>query len=262
MAYYVIDYVPDRFANRIVNTIYQRVEKWAARYSDVTWNYSDVMIRLRQERWGGRFPNQVVTPHGIVPRWKERDAVTAAGSRQLIYFGFLHPHQGCDLIIEALPAVLERFPDTSLLMIGHCEPGYREKIDRLIAALGVGHAVSFTGMIPSHDDAERLLLQGAIGLAMYTDDHPYIRNADPGKVKSYLACGLPVVMTHVGAICDRLTSTGAGIVIPYDRDTLAETITGLLANQPELMAMSERAGRLSEDYRWSTIFSAALAAVP
>lgn len=262
VAYYVIDYVPDRFANRIVNAIYNHVEKWAARFSDVTWNYSDVMIRRRQERWGGRFPNQIVTPHGIVPRWKERDPAIAAGSRQLIYFGFVHPHQGCELSIAAMPEILERFPEASLLIIGHCDPAYREVLDRRIDDLAVSHAVSFTGMIPSHDDAERLLLRGAIGVAMYSDDHPFIRNADPGKVKSYLACGLPVVMTHVGAICDRLLATGAGAVIPYDRDALVKTVTELFSNESELMEMSERAGRLSENYRWTAIFSAALDAVP
>lgn len=262
VAYYVIDYIPERFPNPVVNAVYNRVEKWAARWSDITWNYSNVMIQRRSEKWGGRFSPQIVTPHGSVPRWHERDREMAVAGRQLVYFGFINRHQGCGFVIDAMPEIRRLFPDASLLMIGQCDAAYQVALDRTIAASGLQEAVAFTGMIPSHDDAERLLLRASIAVAMYADDHPFIRNADPGKVKSYLACGLPIVMTHVGDICDRIVAADAGVVVPYDRAAFVDTICRLLGDESRLVAMSEHAGRLSENYRWSAIFADALAAVP
>ena len=65
LIYYVIDYVPKRFSNSILNGIYHWIEKIAAEKSNWTWNLSPRMIFAREKKWHKKFNNQLVVPHGV-----------------------------------------------------------------------------------------------------------------------------------------------------------------------------------------------------
>ena len=51
VVFYCIDYVPQRFANPVVNSIYHWIDRIAAEYADVTWNLSPRMADGRNKRW-------------------------------------------------------------------------------------------------------------------------------------------------------------------------------------------------------------------
>ena len=116
-------------------------------------------------------------------------------------------------------------------------------------------------MVPDHKEAEDILLSCAVAVAPYRDDHPFVRNTDPGKVKTYLACGLPVIMTDVGMIAKLITKASAGVVIPHDKQACEEALLKVLGDMEQLRRMSENAGRLAENYSWPAIYGAAFAAL-
>jgi glycosyltransferase involved in cell wall biosynthesis len=52
--------------------------------------------------------------------------------------------------------------------------------------------------INKHSEIEEILLERGVGITPYVPDPKGItRDADPMKLKVYLACGLPVVVTDV-----------------------------------------------------------------
>jgi len=261
VAYYVIDYIPDRYPNRLKNWLYNYLEKLAARHSDVTWNYSQVMIDRREQRWGKIFRNQIVTPHGATPRYQDKVWEEKPEYLDIAYFGFVHREQGCELVLACLPALRAVLPGVRFRLVGHCEPDYLEELHAKSRNLGVADIVTFLGMVPDHKEVEKALLHCAVGVATYRDTHGFIRNTDPGKVKTYLACGLPVIMTDVGTMAKLIKETDAGVIIPYDKQACEEALLKVLNDPQRLRRMSENAGRLSERYSWTAIFQTAFASL-
>lgn len=68
----------------------------------------------------------------------------------LLYPAISYPHKNHDVLVRALPTVLERHPDATLVCTGRPGPGDR-RIDRLARSLGIDYAVRRLGRIPRCD---------------------------------------------------------------------------------------------------------------
>src|SRR5258708_525484 len=49
LVFYTIDYVPNRFPNKMMNSVYHFLDRLAVRKSDIVWNLSSVMIAEREK---------------------------------------------------------------------------------------------------------------------------------------------------------------------------------------------------------------------
>src|SRR5690606_33116060 len=86
-------------------------------------------------------------PFGRQEQFKER--LGLSGRHVLTTFGLLGPGKGIEGAIEALPAILERHPDTLYRIVGQTHPNllaregesYRERLKALAEELGVSHQV-------------------------------------------------------------------------------------------------------------------------
>jgi glycosyltransferase involved in cell wall biosynthesis len=77
---------------------------------------------------------------------------------------------------------------------------------------------------------ERLLAKGSIAAAPYVDDgDTFTRFADPGKLKAYLAAGLPTLLTDVPPNAGELAREAGAEVVPADASAFAQVISRLLA---------------------------------
>lgn len=65
-----------------------------------------------------------------------------------------------------------------------------------------------------------------------------------------LACGLPLVVTDVGATRDYVTPESAVLTQPYDARGMAEAILTLLENPAERQKMSEQARQQALEFSW------------
>ena len=119
--YYVIDYVPQRFYNKLLNTIYHKIEKFCAQHSDWTWNLSPRMIQGRSKKWNMKFPNQLIVPHGVNFNRIKRVSFENINKREIIYMGTILRKQGIQLVINSLPDTKENSQrlDLQLLAKGH-----------------------------------------------------------------------------------------------------------------------------------------------
>ena len=253
VAYYMIDYTPVRYANRLLNGLYYWVDRQAARRANVVWPLTEEMIQARFA--AGRLnPGRVrwtVVPYGC-------HAVSGASFdvRNVVYLGDIVQSKGADLFIPFANALRRIVPDFRFTIIG----GGRDlaNLKAAVEQAGLRDQVTFHGFVASIGDVVALLAQCGVAIAPYnsSDANSFTFYSDPGKVKVYLGCGLPVVLTDVPPIARVIAREGAGRIARYDATDLAETVASVMRSV-EYPAVRARAAAMGREYEWTRIFEAA-----
>lgn len=110
-----------------------------------------------------------------------------------------------------------------------------------------------------HENLLQELPKYSVGLAPYSTNSKSITwYADPTKVKEYLACGLPVIITRVPAFADEIEKNKAGIVIDYNEKELAEAMIKMLSKDAMYKKYKENALKLASKYDLEEIYYNAL----
>lgn len=256
--YYVIDYVPQRFSNKLLNDIYHRIEKFCAKYCDWTWNLSPRMIEARRKKWHMDFPHQLVVWHGVNFARIKRVPFENINETEILYMGTLLKKQGVQLVIESLPFIIKKAPKVRLTIIG--KGPYERELKKLVDKLSLEKYVDFLGYIPSHQEVENRIARAAITIALYDrkhDDFSYY--SDPGKIKTYLGAGVPVVMTDVPYVAREVEKARCGFIVQYKRDELVETLVKFLLNKKLMKSYRINALNFAKKYDWDSVFAKALA---
>lgn len=256
VVYYVIDYVPNRFHNRIFNALYHSIERLAAEGADASWNLSPRMISAREKKWKKKFPNQIVVPHGVHYARIKHVPFEKIKKNEIIYMGGLFKKQGIQLVLESLPKVVKKLPETKFVIIG--KGPYEKELKLLVRKLKLRRNVSFFGYIPDHAKVENKIAEAALAMALYDkkfDEFTYF--TDPGKIKNYLGAGVPVIVTDVPYIARELEKEKCGIVVPYNSDRLASVLIDFLTDDKRLREFRKNASVFARQYDWSKVFEKA-----
>ncbi len=253
VVYYVIDYTPQRFPSRLLNWLYQRVARFAARHADVIWNISE---RIRQVHlsWGTEPAKNILVPIGIHAAEIQIAPLAEIAPQQLVIVSALFENKGVQLCLEALPYL----PEVRLTVIG--TGPYGEALRQRAQALGVAERVEFLGMVDRRTLFTRLS-RSRVALAPYqTDPANYSYYADSAKPKEYLACGIPVVITRVPWIAKEIEERPMGLAIDYDARQLADAAQKLMTDNRFWEKCREEALKFSQDTDWVKIFQHTLSA--
>lgn len=254
---YTMDYVERRFANPAVNRAYHAIDRLAAHRADAVWNVSEAIgaARRTRDRDGAVAPT-IVVPLGAnydrIPRREPQAPVEPT----IAFLGHVLERQGLQLVIQALPLVRREVPQASFLVLG--DGPHLAALKRQALQARLGGAVEFAGFVEDHRMVEERLCACALAVAPYVPDPSNSsRFADPGKIKTYLACGLPVLVTDVPAVARLVERRGAGRVVPYDAAALAAAVIGYLKDPPALARARAAAAALGAEFSWDRIFAQA-----
>ena len=123
-------------------------------------------------------------------------------SRRLGCVGYLLPEKGQELPIRALPLVLARYPDASLVLAG--DGPRRAALERLAAELGMARAVEFAGHVEDVAAVYRSL-----------DVFLFPSLAEPlgSALLTAMAYGLPVVARASGAVPEVIEEGRNGLAV-------------------------------------------------
>lgn len=254
VVFYTIDFVPQRFANSVLNNFYHTLEKLAVYKSDCVWNLSARMVAEREKRGYSHKhrSKQITVPIGS----KIENGFQILKSKfrhKIVFMGHLRAGQGLEMLLSAFPLVLKKLPDASLLIVGGGQ--LEDALHNIVKQLKIQKHVVITGFVQKFSDVQKLLSQAAIAVAPYVDDeNNFTRFTDPGKVKDYLALSLPVVVTEVPEVSREIQSRKAGLAIAYDRNALAGAICKLLINGKLLLKFRKNAFNMAKDYEWEHVF--------
>jgi glycogen(starch) synthase len=143
--------------------------------------------------------------------------------------------KGFDVAIDAMPAVLARFPSARLAIAG--DGLARAELERLAVDVGVADHVDFLGWI--HPDRVLALMNESTMILM-----PSRVPEGFGLVALQAAqLGRPVVATGVGGVAEVVVHGETGVLVePDDAHGLADAIVSLLAD-PERATRLGSAGR-------------------
>jgi glycosyltransferase involved in cell wall biosynthesis len=259
---YTVDYSPSRFRNPLLNRIYHAIDSFAVRHVDLVWSVSEQIVSARTERHGHKPATpQMVVPHGANFDRVARVTLDRADAYRIGFLGHLLEKQGVQALIKAMPRIQARVPRAALTIIG--DGPYAGTLRELSKQLGLDATIEFTGAIEDHQLVESRLAGCALAVAPYVPDPLNCTQfADPGKIKTYLACGLPIVLTGVPPIAALVESRGAGRVVEYDVDALADAIADYLSDRRALEVARAAATELGSEFEWRRIFSDAWTRTP
>ena len=251
---FTIDYAP-KAQPWILRGVYRTLDKYVCERTTAVWNLSPRMQEAREKDQPGVKCKRVLTvPHGT--HYAKLAAVRKmpTNPEALVFMGHLKENSGVDLVLRSMPSLIEKFPKLSLTLAG-TGPA-EEGLKKLASELGLNDRVLFTGFIESHEELEKIICSRAVGLALYNPEKDVFSvNADPGKPKVYLGCGLPVIITDVPLVAKEIEARGAGKIASYDTGSLSSALSEILADYGKFRAAAEEMGRA---YDWDVICENAL----
>jgi hypothetical protein len=167
------------------------------------------------------------------PRELKHSARLVMAARQTV-------EKGAGRVIKALPALLPDFPGLQFDVIGdgHDLASFKELAERL----GVSQHVVFHGAV-NHDRVIELMQAADIFCFPTTASEGF-----PKAVLEGLACGLPVITTHV-SVLPALIGEGGGLLIEsVSAEAIATAVRQCLSNPVRYRAMSEQAVKTAQRY--------------
>jgi glycosyltransferase involved in cell wall biosynthesis len=189
----------------------------------------------------------------VVPNGIDRttfDAVPRAPVGQdIIAVGRLIPEKHFDILIAAVAALIDEYPDLSCVIIG--DGPERGRLQALITSRELGHHVTVNGFLPTHEGVIALLKASRVSVL------PSSREGFGMVVLESLACGIPVVTAdHPDNAAKDLVMPGTGVVVPLTPEGFAEGIGYCLALGEGMRAQCREAAR---GYEWERIADLVLA---
>lgn len=182
-----------------------------------------------------------------VPSWKPNEVDRPP---VLLSVGRLVPRKGIDTTIAALPAILERYPNVTYVVVGTGPD--QARLACLAAELGVARSVTFLGDVTEDELPACYAAADIFVLPVRTitaDDE--IEGFGIVYVEAS-ASGLPCVATTAGGVADAVGDEVTGLLVPpADSRALADALLRLL-DDPELRARLGSNGRCAVEthFHW------------
>jgi glycosyltransferase involved in cell wall biosynthesis len=201
-----------------------------------------------------------VIAHGIPDfAFSEPGAAKASlgfsGQAVILTFGLLSPNKGIEVMIDAMPAILERRPDAVYVVLGATHPNlvrrqgeaYRQSLLVRARERGVEDRVVFLDRF-----VDQATLLEFISMAdVYCS--PYLSEAQmtSGTLAYSFGLGKAVVSTPYWHARE-LLADGRGVLVPFgDSKAIGEAIASLLTDDARREAMRRRAYASSRSMTWA-----------
>jgi glycosyltransferase involved in cell wall biosynthesis len=201
-------------------------------------------------------------PHGIhdVP-FTDPNAYKAKfgveGKSVLLSFGLLGRSKGIENVIQALPEVIERFPNVVFLVVGATHPNvvrqegesYRLSLQGLARELGVEKNVVFHNRFVELDELMEFLRAADVYVTPYLNQD----QITSGTLAYALGAGKAVISTPYWH-AEELLSDGSGILVPFAApDALAHAVIHLLEDEEERDVIRKQAYLAGRKMTWPVV---------
>jgi glycosyltransferase involved in cell wall biosynthesis len=163
-----------------------------------------------------------------------RDRYGLNGARVVGFSGAFFPWHGVGFLIDVLPGLLRKVPETSILLVG--DGPERRVLEEQVRRAGLSERVRFTGRV-GHDELPAHV--AAFDVAVMPDSNEY---GSPMKIYEYMAMGKPVVGPRLGPLEDGIKDGETGILFErLDASALESALATLLRDESRRRLMGQRA---------------------
>ena len=260
VVYWAVDFVPDRFGRGVLTRVFDRLDALVCRRVDLHVELSNAALEGRNERHG-LTPEEAAPTHvAPVGAWLGRLPLApedAWEKRRVIFLGHLVPRQGVGRMIEALSVLNRRGVPFEAEIAGRGP--IEDELRATVIQAGLDDRVRFVGFLSDHRDVEAFVANASVAVAPYdTEVESFTRFADPSKLRSYTAAGLPIVLTDVPPNAHELEAEAGAEVVPFTAEGLAGGIERALSSPGEWQRRRQLALDYSKRFDWEVIVPEAL----
>ena len=194
---------------------------------------------------------------GFVDPTYFKDQFGVEGKTVLLTFGLLSPNKGIEYVLNALPHILESFPDVVYIVLGATHPNelrehgeaYRLSLEILAKKLKIEKSVIFYNQF-----VEMETLTEFIGAAdLYVT--PYLNEAQitSGTLAYTFGSGKAVVSTPYWHAAE-LLADDRGVLVPFaDSAAMGREIVALLSDDSRRHSIRKNAYRMGREMVWSHV---------
>jgi glycosyltransferase involved in cell wall biosynthesis len=199
-------------------------------------------------------------PHGVPPfpsPGQSKDLLGIDGKSVILTFGLLSPDKGIEHVIDALPAILARFPDTVYIVLGATHPHvkarhgetYRLMLENRAQRLGVDSSVIFHNRFVGQSELTRFLSAADIYIT------PYLKpdQITSGTLAYAIGAGKAVISTPYW-YASELLRDGRGILVPWrDSESISSEVNALLGDCEKMRSLGARAADCGRHMGWPLV---------
>ena len=130
-----------------------------------------------------------------------------------------YPIKGFHYLLEALPIVVKKYPDTHVFVAGknifatEKKSPYARYIESLMEQWDLTGHISFLGKLDEKEMVQRYLRANVFVLASTVEN-------SPNSLNEAMLLGVPSIASYVGGVSDRMESHKEGYLYPYDEPAL------------------------------------------
>lgn len=251
------------------NDLMRETMQGIARHAKAVVVMANIAKVLLQEDYGldeEALAKVVQIPHGVPACAGTRHPPTLATAKRalglaqhrvLSTFGLLNEGKGIEYVIEAMPALVEKYPDLVYLVIGETHPevrklrgeAYRNELVARCRALGVSDHVRFVNRYLSLTDLVRYLAATDVYVTPYLARY----QITSGTLAYALGCGKAIVSTPYLYAAEALAE-GRGLLAEFrNAESLGNAIDQLLGNPQLRSHVESQAARYGQDMAWSAV---------
>jgi glycosyltransferase involved in cell wall biosynthesis len=230
--------------------------------SDKVVVMSEHAVDILQDLYAIERKRIVFVPHGIPdiqfidPNYY-KDQFRVEGKKVLLTFGLLSPGKGIEHVIDALPKVVKRHPDTVYIVLGVTHPhvkresgeSYRISLQQRARTLGIEKHLMFHNRFVSLEKLCEFIICADIYITPYLNKE----QITSGTLAYAVGAGKAVISTPY-RYAEEMLADSRGKIVPFaDTEAIASTVLRLFDDPVEMNAMRKRAYKYSRNMVWGTV---------
>ena len=174
----------------------------------------------------------------VAQRLGPRDMITIVVISRLFY------NKGTDLLIAAIPRVLEAHPNTRFIIAGSGPKAI--DLEQMVETNVLQDRVEMLGPV-RHEEVRDVMIRGHIYL------HPSLTEAFGTVIVEAASCGLYVVCTQVGGIPEVLPSHMTVFAKPEEDDVVVATSKAITAMRAGKVRTEKFHDQVKKMYSWQNV---------
>lgn len=170
--------------------------------------------------------------------------------RKIVFSGVMYYHRGLDVLLDAVPKIINALPDTKIILLG--EGPEMQRLQEMVFKKKISKNVEFKGWLNRNEIPEQLSSASlAIGPLQLT---PTTAKSIPVKVLEYMASSLPII-AKTGSISDDVLKDGENGYFVNNADELAEKAIKILQDSVLIEKMGNSSRMIVQKFSWENILS-------
>lgn len=168
--------------------------------------------------------------------------------KTLVYTGGFDKHRGLDILLDAIPDIIKKFPDFRLILVGGGST--TEELKTQAQNLKIEENVDFPGYLPHSQLVSYVKMSDVCIIPHLKTDHT--DNTIPHKLFQYMLMEKPVIASNSKPVERIINKVQSGLIYQYDNSQdLAKKLLMLIDN-PQLINELGKKGReaVISEYNW------------